>query len=95
MGKECTMEFTQNLKKSVIEYPEDILLTLREGEETFLREMKMLAAVKFYELKKLSLGKAAELAGLAKNDFIKLLSQHKVSIFSLSQDELQKDIENA
>lgn len=89
------MELAKQSKKSVIEYPEDILLTLREEEDTFLRELKQLASVKFYELRKLSLGKAAELAGLNKFDFIRLLAKHRVSIFSISKDELLKDIENA
>jgi len=85
----------RSLKKGTIEYPDDVLLSLKEDEEEFLTELKVLAAVKFYELKKLSLGKAAELAGLDKVDFIKLLGKYRVSIFSLSEEELVKDIENA
>jgi len=85
----------RSLRKGTIEYPDDVLLSLKENEEEFLTELKILAAVKFYELKKLSLGKAAELAGLDKVDFIKLLGKYRVSIFSLSEEELVKDIENA
>jgi len=89
------MSHSGDLKRCNIEYPEDMLLILREGEEDFLKELKTLAAVKFYELKKLSLGQAAELAGLDKIDFIKLLGQHKVPISNLSREELLEDIENA
>lgn len=85
----------QTLKESKIEYPEDILLTLKEEETEFLKELKRLGAIKFYELKRLSLGKAAELADMDRVEFIKLLGQHNVSIFRLSKEDLLRDIENA
>ena len=83
------------IKEGTFEYPEEILISLKEDEKHFVKEVKMLAAVKLYELNRLSLGKAAKLAGLAKVDFIKVLGEHKVSIFKLVEEELAKDIENA
>ncbi|HPZ07067.1 MAG TPA: UPF0175 family protein [Candidatus Eremiobacteraeota bacterium] len=85
----------KKLRKTMIEYPSDILLTLKEEEMNFLKQLKTLAAVKFYELKKLSLGKSAELADMNKSDFIKLLGNYRVSVFNLSEEELEKDIQNA
>lgn len=52
-----------------VEYPADVRLTLREGREEFARELEMLAAVKLYELGKVSSGKAAALAGLERTEF--------------------------
>lgn len=83
------------IKEGTFEYPEEILISLKEDEKHFLKEVKMLAAVKLYELNRLSLGKAAKLAGMDKVDFIKVLGEHKVSIFKLTEEELAKDIENA
>jgi predicted HTH domain antitoxin len=85
----------KNLKQSIIYYPADILVTLKEEEITFIKELKLLAAIKFYEFKKLSLGKAAELAEMDKYDFIRILGNNKISIFNLSEEELVKDIQNA
>ena len=82
-------------KEGTLEYPEEILISLKEDEKHFLKEVKILAAVKLYELNRLSLGKAAKLADLDKVDFIKVLGEHKVSIFKLTEEELAKDIENA
>jgi predicted HTH domain antitoxin len=84
-----------HFKKSKIEYPEDILLALKQKESDFLNNLKMFVAMKYYELRKLSLGKAAELAGIEKKDFIRLLSQNKITIFMLSKEELIRDLENA
>ena len=83
------------IKEGILEYPDEILISLKEDEKHFLNEVKILAAAKLYELNRLSLGKAARLAGLDKVDFIKVLGEHKVSIFKLTEKELAKDADNA
>ena len=83
------------IREGTLEYPDEILISLKEDEKHFLREVKILAAVKLYELNRLSLGKASKLAGLDKIDFIKVLGEHKVSIFKLNEEELAKDVKNA
>lgn len=83
------------IKEASFKYPEDILISLKEDEDHFLQEVKVLAAVKLYELNRLSLGKAANLAGIDKFNFIKVLGEHKVSIFKLDRKELARDVENA
>lgn len=45
----------------------------------FVKEMRIAAAVKWYELGRLSQGKAAEVAGLSRSAFIEALSRFKVS----------------
>jgi predicted HTH domain antitoxin len=73
-----------------IEYPDEILLSLKESKEDFASELKMAAAVKLYEVGKLSSGKAAKLAGLDKVSFLKTLGTYKISISTLK--EFQKDM---
>ena len=83
------------IREGILEYPDEILISLKEDEKHFLNEVKILASVKLYELNRLSLGKASKLAGLDKIDFIKVLGENKVSIFKLTKEELTKDVENA
>lgn len=85
----------QHIKISNIKYHEDILFALKETEEDFLKEVKILAAIKFYELKRLSLGKAAEFAEMSKYDFTQLLGKNNIYIFDLPKGKLMKDVENA
>lgn len=47
-----------------IEYPDEILVSLKETQGDFSEELKIAAAVKLYEMGKLSSGKAAKLAGM-------------------------------
>jgi predicted HTH domain antitoxin len=58
-------------------------------------ELKMVLASRLYENGQLSLGQAAELAGLSKRAFAELLGNYNVSLFSQTIDELQRDINNA
>jgi len=59
------------------------------------REAKMLLASRLYEKGKLSLGQAAELAGLSKRAFMEILGDYDVSIFNYPLSELDNDIKNA
>lgn len=59
------------------------------------KEARMVLASKLYELGKLTLGQAAEMAGYSKETFMELLADYGVSIFNYSADELDEDIKNA
>ena len=55
----------------------------------------MAAAVKLYELGKLSAGAAAELAGIPKPLFLSRLADYGVPNFDLTEEELREDLKNA
>ncbi len=59
------------------------------------REIAMLVATRLYEQGKLSLGQAAEVAGLTKRTFAELLGSYNVSIFNFPAADLSKDVANA
>ena len=61
-----------------IKISDSILLTLKEEKEEFIREMLFNNALVLYRKRKLSLGKAAELAGYDKIDFIKKLQEEMI-----------------
>jgi len=58
------------------------------------REMVMFLASRLYEKGKLSLGQAAELAGLSKRAFMEVLGQYGVSIFNYDESELEKELQH-
>ena len=59
------------------------------------RELLMIVATRLYEQGKLSLGQAAEVAGLTKRTFAELLGSYNVSIFNFPASDLSKDVANA
>ena len=58
-------------------------------------QVAMLVASRLYELGKLSLGQAAELAGLTKRTFAELLGTYNVSIFNYPASDISTDVANA
>ena len=78
-----------------LEIPEEILISLKETPESLSREISILAAVKLFELGKLSSGRAAQLAGMSRVEFLMALGHYQVSPFSLTSQQLEQDVNNA
>jgi predicted HTH domain antitoxin len=58
-------------------------------------EIQMLVAVKLYEMKKISSGAAAALAGISKPVFLSRLYLYGIDTFNLTKEELISDLNNA
>ena len=56
-------------------------------------ETKKFLAAKLYEAGKLTLGQAAEMAGLSKTEFADILSNYDVSLINYSSSEILRDAE--
>jgi predicted HTH domain antitoxin len=65
-------------RQIVVDVPEKVLLGEKMDEAEFARELRTLAAVKLYELGRLSSGRAAELAGMERVEFLLSLGRYKV-----------------
>ena len=72
-----------------------LTLSVPDSLDLTNRELVMLVASRLYEQGKLSLGQAADLAGLTKRAFAELLIQYNVSIFNFPSTDLSSDVENA
>jgi predicted HTH domain antitoxin len=75
-----------------IELPDAAFAALRKAPADFANEMRLAAAVKWYELGMLSQGKAAEVAGLTRAEFIATLSRFKVSVWQYTTEELREEL---
>ncbi len=78
-------------REIVIHVPEKVLLAEKADEETFARELPVLAAVKLYELGRLSSGRAAELAGMSRVEFLLALGRYKVFPFESELCDLEAE----
>jgi predicted HTH domain antitoxin len=77
-----------------IELPESIFSALRKPPQEFVKEMRIAAAVKWYELGEISQGKASEIAGISRTEFIKALSRYQVDFMQYTQEELEEEMLN-
>ncbi len=67
---------------------DDILIALKENAQNFTQDLRFLSALMWYRKGKLSLGKAAELAGYSKLDFIGRMKLENEPIFDYDEGEM-------
>ncbi len=73
----------------ILNIPDKILIAEKTDITSFAREIRMLAAVKLYELGRLTSGSAAELAGMSRVEFLMSLARYKVFPLVGELDELE------
>jgi predicted HTH domain antitoxin len=76
-------------RQLILEIPEKVLLAEKTDEISFARELRVLAAVKLYELGRLSSGRAAELADMSRVEFLLNLGRYRVFPFAAELSDLE------
>ena len=74
--------------------PPGTFSALRLSPKEFAREMRIAACVQWYAQGRVSQGKAAEIAGLSRAEFLEELFRRKVSACQVTYEELIEEIEH-
>lgn len=80
------------MAEMTVQYPDDLLVTSGMPRSEVERELKFQLAVRLFEVGRLLLGKAAELAGWNRLLFADELGRAKVPVVNLDDEETQVEL---
>ena len=76
-----------------MELPEEVFSALRRSPEEFVREMRLAAAIHWYERGEISQEKAAQIAGLDRTDFLLALAHERADAFVVDIEDLKRELD--
>ena len=79
------------MSEITLSIPDETLLALKVNPDQLGAELRLAAAVKLYELGRMSLGAAAKLAGVPRTVFLMRLADYGVDTFKLNEEELRQE----
>jgi predicted HTH domain antitoxin len=81
------------MQQITLELPDDLAMAVQMTPEELQAQIRLMAAVKMFELGKLSSGKAAELAGISRVAFLEVCGRYRVSVFGYAPAELETEMQ--
>ncbi|MCP4702761.1 MAG: UPF0175 family protein [Gammaproteobacteria bacterium] len=81
----------QNVRK--VAFPEGFEYAVHLTKAELEQHILLMAALKMFELGKISSGKAAELAGISRVEFFEACGRYRVSIFNYPPEELEAELQ--
>lgn len=75
-----------------IELPDEAFSAMKRPPPEFVRSMRLAAAIHWYAQGKVSMEKAAMIAGLDRTDFLDAMAAEKVDVFEVDIESLQLEL---
>ena len=74
-----------------VDFPRDLIHILKVGDRELPRVLREMVAVELYKDGRVSLGKAAEIAGVSKGEMFEILASKKIPL-RYGMDDLKEDL---
>ena len=72
--------------------PDGLLAALKKAPHEVAVELRLAAAIHWYQQGTLSMERAAEIAGLHRVDFLAELARRRIDVFVVDADELKREL---
>ncbi len=79
------------MSQIILDIPDESLLSLKLSDQTAGSEIRLAAAMKLYEMGRLSSGAAARLAGIPRVMFLGKLADYGIDTFTLNETDLDQE----
>ena len=76
----------------VLNFSEEALSARRKSPVEFGEEMRLAAALFWYQQGEISQEKAAQIAGLNRRDFLRVLAERKIDVFQVNFEDLEQEL---
>ncbi|HWQ35383.1 MAG TPA: UPF0175 family protein [Blastocatellia bacterium] len=81
------------MTEMILQMDDEVLAALRRSPDEFIRELKLAAAIHWYERGQISQEKAADFAGLDRTDFLLELARRGENAFVVDFADLEKELQ--
>ena len=75
-----------------VTFPDAAFAALKRAPHEFATELRLAAAIHWYQQGQLSMERAAEIAGMDRPGFLQELARRKVDVFQVDMDDLKREI---
>ncbi|ABW30815.1 MULTISPECIES: UPF0175 family protein [Acaryochloris] len=72
--------------------PDDLVVNQADNGESFAHRLQLAAAIYWYARGEISQGKAAQLAGMNRKEFLKRLAHENMDVFQVDFDDLAQEL---
>jgi predicted HTH domain antitoxin len=79
-------------EKITFDVPEDVLASLKIGVKGLELDMRRFLALQYFKNKRLSMGKAAKLAGMNRFDFMDFLADEGIILFEYDESTVKEEL---
>ncbi len=76
-----------------MQLPEDVFSALRRSPDEFVQELRIAAAIHWYQRARISQEKAAQIADLNRSELLRMLAREEVDVFTVDFDDLARELE--
>jgi predicted HTH domain antitoxin len=75
-----------------LEFPEQLCASLHRSPRELMEDIRLAAAIDWYNRGLISQGRAAELAGISRSQLLDALAERKIEAVQVTPDELQEEV---
>ena len=76
-----------------VQLPDAVFAVLRRSPSEVAEEIRLAAAIHWYQQRAMSMERAADIAGMNRVEFLAELARRRIDVFHVDSDDLRRELE--